>query len=263
MSDGILKSNPEEIWKYYVNLNKNLGYIKETVQEIQRTIRSLDERLDKKSRILLERMDEHEKRKQILLKELLQCGEDKERGRIQGEIDKIEKELHNFHDIECELIRAKRRLPDMERSLVSSRDSCSRTFSSAKRVIGAYLRLIEEHEAIEGFQECEGGFGDNVSAMQYRGTTFYSTGNTFEASAENIARMQAGHAPIGYDGKTVELHHLIQSESGSIVEISGSMHKSNHGPLHINTRDIPTGIDRSSFNVLRSAYWKRRAKTFG
>lgn len=78
---------------------------------------------------------------------------------------------------------------------------------------------------------------------------------------DNLKRMEKGRAPIGYDGDPIELHHLIQSESGSVVEISGSMHRENHKTLHINTSDIPSGINRSSFQMLRSAYWKRRAQT--
>lgn len=43
------------------------------------------------------------------------------------------------------------------------------------------------------------------------------------------------------------------------MELPVSVHNAGHKQLHINTSDIPSGINRSAFNVLKSAYWKRRA----
>ncbi len=35
----------------------------------------------------------------------------------------------------------------------------------------------------------------------------------------NIERMQLGRPPIGSDGKPIQLHHILQKETGSVVEI--------------------------------------------
>ncbi len=41
----------------------------------------------------------------------------------------------------------------------------------------------------------------------------------------NIDRMKARRAPIGYDGKSVELHHLNQTPDGPLAEMSHEFHK--------------------------------------
>ena len=132
----------------------------------------------------------------------------------------------------------------------------------SKRILNAYLKMVEEYNVMTRMRECGySGTPGKYGVMQFRGTTFYCSGSAYAPTEDNLKRMEKGRAPIGYDGDPIELHHLIQSESGSVVEISGSMHRENHKTLHINTSDIPSGINRSSFQMLRSAYWKRRAQT--
>ena len=79
----------------------------------------------------------------------------------------------------------------------------------------------------------------------------------------NIERMAAGNAPIGYDGKSVELHHLTQRENSPLVELSSTFHKQNSSTIHINTgTNLPSGISRSQFDSWRKSYWKNRALAF-
>ena len=49
----------------------------------------------------------------------------------------------------------------------------------------------------------------------------------------NQQRMADGLAPIGIDGKPLELHHMTQNQEGSIIELSKSMHKEKYNMLHI------------------------------
>ena len=60
-----------------------------------------------------------------------------------------------------------------------------------------------------------------------------------EVTGTNIERMQAGRAPIGLDGKSIELHHLTQNEylgmsqkRGALVEVLHRTHKDNYSTLH-------------------------------
>ena len=78
----------------------------------------------------------------------------------------------------------------------------------------------------------------------------------------NIERMEAGLAPIGYDGYSVEIHHLDQSDTGAVVEMMSSVHKSNYYEIHSNTGQYPSAIDRPAFNTWRNLYWKWRSTTF-
>ncbi|HEM5199458.1 TPA: hypothetical protein U1304_002095, partial [Streptococcus suis] len=78
----------------------------------------------------------------------------------------------------------------------------------------------------------------------------------------NVERMEKGLAPIGPDGKSIELHHMTQRQSGAIAEVTKTFHSSNYSTIHINTGRIPSGINRSEFGKWRGNYWKNRASDF-
>ncbi len=54
----------------------------------------------------------------------------------------------------------------------------------------------------------------------------------------NIDRMKQGLAPIGKDGKSIELHHLKQQNHGTIVELTSTEHKVNSKVLHRYTKKV-------------------------
>ena len=91
-------------------------------------------------------------------------------------------------------------------------------------------------------------------------TTWRNKGKVFRGT--NIERMATGRAPIGYDGKAVNLHHMLQTQNGPIAEMSQTFHKTNHRVIHINPNSIPSGIDRAAFNKWRKQYWINRASGF-
>ena len=78
----------------------------------------------------------------------------------------------------------------------------------------------------------------------------------------NIQRMKEGKAPIGYDGKSVELHHLDQTNDGPLAEMEFSDHRPYYSALHSNTGQSPSLINRSQAGTFRRSYWKWRAKDF-
>ena len=51
----------------------------------------------------------------------------------------------------------------------------------------------------------------------------------------NIQRMKQGLAPVGYDGKSVNLHHIDQTNASNILEISATWHHADYSKLHTNT----------------------------
>ena len=105
----------------------------------------------------------------------------------------------------------------------------------------------------------------------------------------NLDRMCEGMAPIGKDGKPVQLHHLTQQEllrngkRGSLAEVSWTMHTTYTAILHIpfprnpnkrsqtlprfpsfrRNNDGTASTLAAEFDNYRSAYWKERAKDFG
>ena len=80
----------------------------------------------------------------------------------------------------------------------------------------------------------------------------------------NLERMKIGKPPIGNDGKPVQLHHVIQKESGPVVEIREITHQEYYHTLHGmiesggSFRNDP--ILNKQYNNFRVVYWKWRAK---
>lgn len=112
-----------------------------------------------------------------------------------------------------------------------------------------------------------------ASTSRYTRTTFggnrvYQRNDLIDPSAvdklgrSNLERMQAGIAPLGPDGRSINLHHLTQRPNGAIAEVTATMHQTNSRVLHINPNTIPSGIDRGAFDAWRRSYWMSRAGDF-
>jgi len=78
----------------------------------------------------------------------------------------------------------------------------------------------------------------------------------------NMDRMEKGLAPLGPDGKPVNLHHTTQRDDGALAEVGQTFHQRNHRVIHINPNSIPSGIDRAAFDGIRERYWMHRADDF-
>jgi hypothetical protein len=78
----------------------------------------------------------------------------------------------------------------------------------------------------------------------------------------NIERMRAGNAPIGRDGRSIELHHVTQTENSTIAELTRTFHKKNTRVIHINPNTYGSGINRSKFGAWSTKYWQNRANDF-
>ena len=79
----------------------------------------------------------------------------------------------------------------------------------------------------------------------------------------NLERMEKGVAPIGKDGESINLHHMLQTDKGGLVEVTKTFHQQNTKVIHINSGSgIPSGINRQEFETWKKLYWKERAKDF-
>ena len=78
----------------------------------------------------------------------------------------------------------------------------------------------------------------------------------------NLQRMKAGTAPLGPDGLSINLHHLLQTDDSPIAEVTKTFHQENSGIIHINPNSIPSGINRPVFDAWRRQYWMQRARDF-
>lgn len=78
----------------------------------------------------------------------------------------------------------------------------------------------------------------------------------------NLQRMESGLAPIGPDGKSINLHHSLQTNDSSLFEMTQTFHQQNSKTVHINPSTTPSGIDRNQFNAFKKEYWINRANDF-
>jgi RHS repeat-associated protein len=79
----------------------------------------------------------------------------------------------------------------------------------------------------------------------------------------NVERMADGLAPIGIDGKSINLHHLLQEEPGALAEAPGTLH--NRLPHKLRGRGESFRNDpvlKRQFENYRREYWKQRSKDF-
>ena len=82
----------------------------------------------------------------------------------------------------------------------------------------------------------------------------------------NLQRMLNGQPPIGSDGKPVELHHVIQKEVGTLVEIEYTTHdlysKQLHGLIGWGESFRKDNTLKRQYDYFRRQYWIWRAKEF-
>ena len=78
----------------------------------------------------------------------------------------------------------------------------------------------------------------------------------------NLQRMENGLTPIGPDGKSLNLHHVNQTMSGGVKELTATFHQQNYAQLHAKRGQASSNIDRASFGTWRAAYWINRSDDF-
>ena len=128
------------------------------------------------------------------------------------------------------------------------------------------------------------GLSGIFNSTVWSATKTNGTGNTYKVFQQNIdfdlidkkgrtnlTRMSDGLAPIGSDGKSVNLHHSKQQGHGPLFELSSSTHtKYGHSNALHPYRVTPNAdgtkfnpfdpVDRDAFDVDRGEYWKNRAE---
>ena len=87
-----------------------------------------------------------------------------------------------------------------------------------------------------------------------------------ENDETNLEKMLDGRAPIGSDGHPIQLHHVIQKESGPVAEVREMTHQEYYRTLHglggtgLSFRNDP--MLKKQYNNFRAAYWKWRAQQY-
>ena len=161
--------------------------------------------------------------------------------------------------------------------------------SEIKKITNSYLNDIQvidkdvykklTESRVRSVDQVECGTSEGVSLensvkrlwnnkVEYNGTIVYQRNDIIDPNKvdkmgrTNVERMEQGLAPLGPDGKSINLHHMTQTNESAIVEVTQTFHQENKCIIHINPNIIPSGIDRNTFNSWRKSYWKNRANDF-
>ena len=111
-----------------------------------------------------------------------------------------------------------------------------------------------------------GGQERNVSRRVYQRNDIDFNYVDKRTGKTNLELMKSGRPPIGNDGKPIELHHVIQKESGPMVEIREVTHREYFRQLHgLRGKGESFRNDKvlsQQYNNFRKAYWKWRAARY-
>jgi hypothetical protein len=149
------------------------------------------------------------------------------------------------------------------------------TIGAAKLVPKNWIAAIWQKLFPKKVVTTTGGTLDDVvadsrlwSKGEFDGTRVYQRNDLIDPALvdargrSNLQRMQSGLAPIGPDGKPLNLHHTIQRPDGPLAEMTTTFHQQNARVIHINPNTLPSGIDRKAFDAYRRDYWINRANDF-
>lgn len=155
MANGILKSNPDGIWEYYLSLNKNLEYLDDAMKEAERTFESLEERMDKKLSFFREKLEGLERELHMLTERLNQVKDEKEAAELQDEIASVKKNIQSLLEKYAELARMKRQMSRYFDAITHELNRCKESFFRGKRILNAYLKMVEVEQTKGEFRNSE------------------------------------------------------------------------------------------------------------
>ena len=137
------------------------------------------------------------------------------------------------------------------------------TFQSALNISNSLLNITYSagniYNAIKGFRIAR--FDGNKIIQNNRS---FDLAQVDSAGRTNIERMNRGMAPIGKDGKAVELHHLLQTEDGGLIELTQTAHrgKGTYAFWHNTDSSFTSVVDHGkSWTNFTKSYWKWRNNT--
>ena len=79
--------------------------------------------------------------------------------------------------------------------------------------------------------------------------------------------MKAGYAPIGADGKKIEIHHVLGIEPGAVIEMEATAHTVKFKEFHNMLRRLSNSwrndpVLSGQFDRFRELHWTNRANDF-
>lgn len=111
-------------------------------------------------------------------------------------------------------------------------------------------------------------FAKGIRVTKYNGIKTITDDSNFSYSYvdgkgnTNAQRLLKGRAPIGRDGKSVEIHHLLQTEDGGFIELTQTNHRLNGNYSRWHTVGRSSTVDHGqAWTKFKMDYWKWRGST--
>lgn len=136
--------------------------------------------------------------------------------------------------------------------------------SGVGALVGIPVNVVSTGLMLHGGGTAIVGGAHLLNDLNQNSSTSTSTeSKPYENTPENQERKQQGKAPIGKDGKPVELHHEGQKADSSLKEMTRTDHRGgeNFKKNHQNTGQQRSEINRSEFNKTRRQHWKTKGAT--
>lgn len=269
-----IHGDPALLWDLYSVISDARAEVSEGCQDMERTLEVLGDRIKKAQKAAVNtREDLNSQLKEIGRKKSIAEEEERSTRGLEAEEDEIRTQLKALDEKETSLQTNRKETARYQEQFAAKKKECVNALRTGARKVNEYIKILERLLLEEDFKQYQASAGGSVPgdhggqyrSMSFRGITFYCNDNEVDPQKTdgrgrtNLARMAQGLAPVGSDGLPVNLHHMQQSATGTVMELSATRHTQNHQQLHPNTSNIPSGINRSTFAVLKSAYWKRRA----
>lgn len=269
-----IQADPAQLWDLFSVIGDARAEVSEECDNVFRSLEVLTERMEETKKELDREIGGLEAEREAVSRQIRTAQEENrptagleaEKGAIEARIKALEQQKEDIK-------KDRRKAGNYREKLTRDKKECLSSMRAGCRKVNRYIRLLEEMLLDQDYQQYQSSVGSSVPGdhsgqyrtMSFRGITFYCNDGAVDIEQtdgqgrSNLSRMEQGLAPVGADGLPVNLHHMQQSATGTVMELPETVHSQNHRQLHVNTSDIPSGINRSTFNTLKSAYWKRRA----
>ncbi len=269
-----IHADPALLWDLYSTISDARAEVSEECEDISRTLEVFSDRTERAQKAVANTRDDLDSQlKEIARKKSIAEEEERSTRTLEAEEEEIRAQRKALDDQEADLKRQRKEADQRSQQFTGQKRECINALRTGAMKVNQYIKILEGLLLEEDFKQYQASAGGSVPgdhggryrSMSYRGITFYCNDSevnpqqTDGKGRTNLARMEQGLAPVGSDGLPVNLHHMQQSATGTVMELSATRHAENHLQLHPNTSNIPSGINRSTFGVLKSAYWKRRA----
>ena len=256
-----VRADTDGLWDYYWTLSNTKVTADAECETIQKSLKTVQTQIDTdkkgcQSEIegLKRKVDSEEKKTKPNRRLISEC---------EQKIEELERHITVMH-------RKKQAAVSCLARMEQGQNRYATAIASGKRHVSSYLDALESSLSESGtgaMKRVERNTGNSdFYAVSFGGHIFYCNDSAIDIHRRdgkgrtNLERMREGKAPIGEDGFAINLHHMQQSDSGSFMELTWTIHKVNDRTLHINKGSgIPSGINRLAFERFKQAYWKQRA----